>query len=680
LIPNNTKNFDVENNLGGEKVKMQISADATVHLMGLLTDLYSDQELACIREYSTNAWDAHIDAGNTDPIQVFTPTHLDPYLTIKDFGIGMDERTIREIYSQYGESTKREQKTTNGSMGIGAKAALSYTNQFTVAGVKNGVKTLVSVSRDEDGSGVMEIVYTGKTSEPNGVEIKIPVKPGNSFGYKAIEFFSYWNEGTVLLNGKSPVVKREALTDRIFFSESRHTDVIVMGNVAYPVDMGNYSISGTDGRKVVCYVEMNGKDEVVFTPSREGLIYNAITKSAVVNLRNEYQAKIREHVNNALTNAKSYHEAYDRYQEYNGKYRWLASSVSWKGIPLSNFQIMDPKGVIDDKGNTKPGRAMFIRYNPNSTYRPVSNGEYLSYSQVRNSEYIVVLGFPARKTISAGNKERIKEFFHDIEQIIPRNRYSYKNIYFTHLTELTNNEVFDYKADHIYKWSDILAVTREPAVAQTKTAGRYHCYDKATGHFTLRDVKEDEKIIFWSPARDAYKPKDAYVVDIANTMPQYTMIADNANRHEKIKKDFKDAQDWYKFAPTYEQMVAKRDFDKLDAEFFEHYYIASNVNRSRDLQIDRWGGLSRDISGALDRLLDKEYARIVRLAFKATKHIGFAANHADFEKAVRAARPKFLDRNLLKDYPMLTPQAWQRDAYAVVEYMNDRFANGKVNN
>ena len=153
---------------------MEIDPTATAHLMSLLTDLYSDPELACLREYSTNAWDSHIDANNEHTaIVVQTPNVLSPYLTIQDFGVGMDGDTIRRIYSQYGRSTKREQTTTNGSMGIGAKAALGYTNQFTVSGVKDGVKTLVSVSRAGDGTGVMEIVYTGPTDEPNGVTVQI---------------------------------------------------------------------------------------------------------------------------------------------------------------------------------------------------------------------------------------------------------------------------------------------------------------------------------------------------------------------------------------------------------------------------------------------------------------------------------------------------------------------------
>ena len=46
--------------LGDEdRTKMTFDENSIAHLMSVLTDLYSDKELAVIREYSTNALDAH---------------------------------------------------------------------------------------------------------------------------------------------------------------------------------------------------------------------------------------------------------------------------------------------------------------------------------------------------------------------------------------------------------------------------------------------------------------------------------------------------------------------------------------------------------------------------------------------------------------------------------------------
>jgi hypothetical protein len=84
----------VEGNLEGEDIKMGVADMA--HILNVVTDLYSDRELACIREYSTNALDAHIEAGITSPIEVTTPSALSPFLTIRDYGVGLDLEDIRD--------------------------------------------------------------------------------------------------------------------------------------------------------------------------------------------------------------------------------------------------------------------------------------------------------------------------------------------------------------------------------------------------------------------------------------------------------------------------------------------------------------------------------------------------------------------------------------------------------
>jgi len=235
MIPNNLNVATVDNRLDGRKIEMKIDTAATVHLMSLLTSLYSDQELACIREYSTNADDSHKDAGTKRPIEVTTPTSLSPYFRVKDYGVGMDANTIADVYSQYGRSTKRTQTDTNGSMGIGGKSALSYTHQFTVIGIKDSIKTNVSVSIGNDGGGIMEIVDESLTDDPNGVEIIIPCKRYNDFTNKAAHFFKFWAKGTVLLNGRDPSNGLTKVSDHVYTVDnagSYEKDVIVMGNVA----------------------------------------------------------------------------------------------------------------------------------------------------------------------------------------------------------------------------------------------------------------------------------------------------------------------------------------------------------------------------------------------------------------------------------------------------------------
>lgn len=64
---------DVTNSLGVESTTMTLDPQGMAHLTQVLTNLYADKHLAVLREYSTNALDAHVEAGTTAPIEVTCP-------------------------------------------------------------------------------------------------------------------------------------------------------------------------------------------------------------------------------------------------------------------------------------------------------------------------------------------------------------------------------------------------------------------------------------------------------------------------------------------------------------------------------------------------------------------------------------------------------------------------------
>lgn len=102
-----------------------ISQNSQAHIMTILRDtLYSDKILAVLREYSSNAWDAHRMVGKNDlPIRITLPETETPTLVIRDFGPGMSPDEVFNIYTQYGESTKRGTDDAVGMMGIGCLLA-----------------------------------------------------------------------------------------------------------------------------------------------------------------------------------------------------------------------------------------------------------------------------------------------------------------------------------------------------------------------------------------------------------------------------------------------------------------------------------------------------------------------------------------------------------------------------
>jgi hypothetical protein len=337
MIPTSA-NRSIEGHLSGEKIAMTVDSRAMAHIMSLLTRMYSDPEAAIIREYSTNAHDSHVEANQTRPIEVRTPTALSPYLTITDFGVGLSVDDIHNLYSQYGASTKRGTNDATGMLGIGSKSALAYTSQFTVQGIKDGVKVTVAVSRDEDGSGQMHIIDTQATQEPNGVEVTIPARTG-PIEQKAYEFFSYWPKGSVLLNGQEPPSVFENSVLRISedlavvngnFGRFSHSgrSCVVMGNVAYPAGDALSWIGLPWNHNVVARVPIGSLD---FAPSREALEFTARTSQALERIAQEVKAQLSDAAKRTVAAAPSAPEAFKLRREL----EWaLSEPVFYRGEPV----------------------------------------------------------------------------------------------------------------------------------------------------------------------------------------------------------------------------------------------------------------------------------------------------------------------------------------------------------
>lgn len=275
----------VHSTMDGERKAMSIDTAALQHIMSVLTDLYADPPMAVVREYSTNGYDAIIEAGVNEPLRVTSPTSLSPSLVIQDFGVGMSTDTILNRYSMYGHSTKRETNEQVGMLGVGCKSGLTYASSFTVKSIHNGIETLAMVSRNTQGVGEIQIIDTKATNARTGTTITIPVHDVQQMREKIVRFFSYWTPGTVLVDGKVPdafdlgdgwFVNRDRT---VFYSPMGHANaVVVMGNVPYRLEndkiIGEYrSALGYNGSLVV-FAPIGS---VAFAPSREELSYSGPT-------------------------------------------------------------------------------------------------------------------------------------------------------------------------------------------------------------------------------------------------------------------------------------------------------------------------------------------------------------------------------------------------------------------
>lgn len=289
-------------------------------VMGALADLYSNKEVAVVRELSTNARDSHIEAGKADvPIQVTLPTILSPYFVVQDFGIGMSADTLRSIYTSFGDSTKRQSNAFNGILGFGSKAPIAYADTFTVTAIKDGIKTEAIIARKPDSAPVLKIVMSAKTDEGNGVKITVPVYNHNEFAQKARDFYRFWLPGTILVDGSEPEwAVGEKIEDNLFYSPREGTSYVVMGNVPYRIANPDALFANRGMRKFsfVAYIE-NGAVE--FTPSREDLKYTDYTKKALHDIIANVERKVVAQAKAEIDSQATMFDAYAKWSFWTNK-------------------------------------------------------------------------------------------------------------------------------------------------------------------------------------------------------------------------------------------------------------------------------------------------------------------------------------------------------------------------
>jgi hypothetical protein len=320
--------------LTGERQRMSLDENSLDHLMSVLTDLYSDPEAAIIREYSTNAYDATVDAGSVEPVRITLPTAYAPNFVVQDFGIGMTTDEILHVYSQYGNSTKRESDEVTGMLGVGCKSGLTYTNSFIVTTVKNGVKTVANVTKNTDNIGEIQIIDTSSTNERNGTTVTVPIKSTDIFSFcdKAKTFFRNWQPGTVLVDGKAPEFflsdlgnfrKVNADVDVYYGTTGNYysRNVLVMGNVTYPLTI-SHKMSGYD---LVVFAPIGA---VNFAPSREELSYRGKTDAYIQTIVDEIDKEIAYIIANAMKDADSKPKAMEIAEELR-RARWVPSGTTF---------------------------------------------------------------------------------------------------------------------------------------------------------------------------------------------------------------------------------------------------------------------------------------------------------------------------------------------------------------
>lgn len=263
---------------------------ATPAMLRMLSSgIYSDKISAFIRELSTNAYDAMVEAGTIkdNTFDVHLPTKLEPWFSIRDKGTGLSTAGMENNFSNFGDGTKAESNVYNGAFGLGSKSPLSYTRDFTIISYYKGQKTFYNYGLNDENIPVLSTAFTQPSDEPSGLEIQIAINNNDieEVQRKAELIYRYfdkrpntnieidYHELPKLIEGDGWFLTKPDIRKYSYGNSDVTTPTrVIMGNVIYPITSNGLSsdspIYPMTQIPFVIKVELG---DVQMTPSRETL-------------------------------------------------------------------------------------------------------------------------------------------------------------------------------------------------------------------------------------------------------------------------------------------------------------------------------------------------------------------------------------------------------------------------
>lgn len=294
-LHNPVENKAVLSNVGSIN---QFSIKSTAKSFSILSSgLYSNKIRAVVRELSCNAIDSHTAAGKTTlPYDVHLPNMLEPWFSIRDYGTGLGHDQVTNLYTTYFESTKTDSNAFIGALGLGSKSPFSYTDNFTVTAVKDGVRGVYTAFINEMGVPSIALMTQDATTEPTGIEVKFSVNDRNDYQKFITEAKQVYKYFTVrpIISGcdkfvfEDPKYMEKNLVLGIHRVEHNSNygqrSVAIMGNIEYPI-----AIPGSEEKALGDLLLMLncglviefGIGELDFQASREGLSYVGVTLQSI---------------------------------------------------------------------------------------------------------------------------------------------------------------------------------------------------------------------------------------------------------------------------------------------------------------------------------------------------------------------------------------------------------------
>lgn len=165
----------------------KINKKATNLVMDMLSELYDNPEATILREYVDNAYNANANANATKPVEVHLPEKKAPYLSIKDYGGGLNSTSIIAIFADFGAPNQNDDELLN-NFNKGPRSAIAVSNNIEVTSVNNGVLNKLLLKHTKNTISARFLIKDEPTTEASGTNIVIDFK-------NKIDNFHIWPYG-----------------------------------------------------------------------------------------------------------------------------------------------------------------------------------------------------------------------------------------------------------------------------------------------------------------------------------------------------------------------------------------------------------------------------------------------------------------------------------------------------
>lgn len=248
-------------------------------------NLYSNPIGSFIRELTSNAVDANVDANVNSPILIHMYIEDDIYfIEFKDNGVGMSPTTFKDIYMSWFNSDKRNTNDKIGGWGLGSKSPFAYQDSFEIITVFDNIKYHY-IFANEQPVPTATLLLEEQTDEPNGTTIRVEVNDEDTYKIhneckKQLVYFDnvYVKNELYFYDNNFKIYESDTykLRNKDFpYGNEMH---ISLGQVAYPI---NWNVLDIEPVYIPVAIKFDiGELEV--TLSREELNYTDDVKTKIL--------------------------------------------------------------------------------------------------------------------------------------------------------------------------------------------------------------------------------------------------------------------------------------------------------------------------------------------------------------------------------------------------------------